>query len=230
LTDTNLTGNGGNPNLKPVKSTNYDTSLEWYYAKQSALTFDVFYMDLSSYVTYGVTNETYFCQSCGTSSTPGGPPQGAFESFAISAPYNISGQIRGFELSWQQPIAWGFGIIANYTYADGEDAQNHPLVGDSKDTANATLYYEQGRISARLAYTYRSHYFVGLDRSSAENEDSSDNLDASVNVKLTDHVGLSLQGLNLTNSLLKYYAANPSQPRAVYENGTQAYFGIHVKY
>jgi iron complex outermembrane receptor protein len=100
----------------------------------------------------------------------------------------------------------------------------------SKDTANATLYYERGLISARLAYTYRSHYFVGLDRSSAENQDATDNLDASINVKVTDNVGLSFQGLNLTNSLLKYYAANPSQPRAVYENGTQLYFGVHVKY
>jgi iron complex outermembrane receptor protein len=230
LTETNLTGNGGNPNLKPVKSTNLNGTLEWYYAKQSALTFDVFYMDLSSYVTYGVTTRTYFCQSCGASAGSGQPPQGAFEPFQISAPFNISGQIRGFELGWQQPIAWGFGIIANYTYADGEDANGHPLVGDSKDTANVTGYYERGRFSARLAYTYRSHYFVGLDRSSAENEDNSDSLDASLNVKLTDKVGLSFQGLNLTDSLLKYYAGNHSQPRAVYENGTQAYFGIHVKY
>lgn len=230
LTDTNLTGNGGNPNLKPVKSANFNGSLEWYYARQSALTFDVFYMDLSSYVTYGTTTQTYFCQSCGPTPAPGQAQQGAFEPFRISAPYNISGQIRGFELAWQQPIAWGFGVIANYTYADGEDADGHALVGDSRDTANVTGYYERGRFSARLAYTYRTHYFVGLDRSSAENMDDSDSLDASVNVKLTDNVGLSFQGLNLTDSLLKYYAANHSQPRAVYENGTQMYFGLHVKY
>jgi iron complex outermembrane receptor protein len=230
LTDTNLTGNGGNPNLKPIKSANFNTSLEWYYAKQSALTFDVFYMDLSSYVTYGVTTETYFCQSCGVAPAPGQPNPGAFEPFNISAPYNISGQIRGFELAWQQPIAYGFGVLANFTYADGEDADGHALVGDSRDTGNITAYYEKGRFSARLAYTYRSHYFVGLDRSSAENMDNSDSLDASANVKLTNNVSLSFQGLNLTNSLLKYYAANRSQPRAVYENGTQMYFGLHFKY
>ena len=49
-------------------------------------------------------------------------------------------------------------------------------------------------------------------------------------MKLTNNVGLSFQGLNLTNPLLKYYAANRSQPRAVYENGTQMYFGLHFKY
>ena len=32
LTDLTLTGNGGNPNLKPVKAGVYDAALEWYYA------------------------------------------------------------------------------------------------------------------------------------------------------------------------------------------------------
>jgi outer membrane receptor protein involved in Fe transport len=31
LTDLNWTGNGGNPNLKPIKSANYDGTLEWYF-------------------------------------------------------------------------------------------------------------------------------------------------------------------------------------------------------
>jgi iron complex outermembrane receptor protein len=31
LTDLTHTGSGGNPNLKPIISTNYDLSLEWYF-------------------------------------------------------------------------------------------------------------------------------------------------------------------------------------------------------
>ena len=30
-----LTGNGGNPNLKPIRSNNYDASLEWYFRRRS---------------------------------------------------------------------------------------------------------------------------------------------------------------------------------------------------
>src|SRR5262249_25196490 len=32
LDDTNHTGSGGNPNLKPIRSTNLDAGLEWYFA------------------------------------------------------------------------------------------------------------------------------------------------------------------------------------------------------
>ncbi len=37
LVDTNLTGTGGNPNLKPVKAANYNLSYEWYYAPAVAV-------------------------------------------------------------------------------------------------------------------------------------------------------------------------------------------------
>ena len=34
--DTTRTGNGGNPNLKPIRSTNFDATLEWYFAPARA--------------------------------------------------------------------------------------------------------------------------------------------------------------------------------------------------
>ncbi|HET8875264.1 MAG TPA: TonB-dependent receptor, partial [Casimicrobiaceae bacterium] len=45
--DTTHTGNGGNPDLKPIRSTNLDAALEWYFQPRSLLSADVFYMDLS---------------------------------------------------------------------------------------------------------------------------------------------------------------------------------------
>ena len=51
-----------------------------------------------------------------------------------------------------------------------------------------------------------------------------------MNFNVTPNVTLSVDALNLTNSLLKYYAANPTQVRAVYNNGTQVYAGVHVKF
>jgi iron complex outermembrane receptor protein len=91
-------------------------------------------------------------------------------------------------------------------------------------------YYENAWLSGRLAYTYRSHFFVGLDRSAAENQDSYGSLDGSINIKINDNISLSLDGLNLTNEKLKYYALNHSQPRAVYDNGRQAFLGLRVKF
>jgi iron complex outermembrane receptor protein len=220
LTDSNLTGNGGNPNLKPIKSANYDASLEWYYAPQSSLSLALYYMDLQSYVSYGNVVGTYYSEF-----------YHANKQYSITEPFNTTGKVQGFELQWQQPIGHtGFGFLANYTYSDSEDANGNPIVGNSKNTFNATGYYENKWVSARLAYTYRSHFLVGLDRSSAENQDDVGSLDASVNFNVTPNVTITAQGLNLTDDLLKYYGQNRTQIRAVYENGTQAYFGVRFKY
>ena len=215
-----LTGNGGNPNLKPIKSANYDVGLEWYYGPTSLIAGHLFYMDLQNYVAYGVAPSPYYSMFYGTVKT-----------FNITSPINTSGKSEGIELQWQQPIAYGFGFQANYTHPDGTDSNGNPLVGDSKNTANLTGYFENHWLSARLAYTYRSHFFVGLDRSSAENQDNTGQLDASININVTPNVVISADALNLTDPLLKYYALdNKTQPRATYDNGRTFYVGLRVKY
>ncbi|HEV2363519.1 MAG TPA: TonB-dependent receptor [Caulobacteraceae bacterium] len=226
LTETNLTGNGGNPNLKPIKAATYDASLEWYYGPTSLAAVSVFYDDLSSYVSFGVANATYFCQSCVNAS--GGKGENAV--FAISSPFNVSGELKGVEVQVQQPLAYGFGFQANATYADGHDNQGNALVGASKWTANVIGYFENRWVSARLAYTYRSHFFVGLDRSAAENQDNYDSLDGSIDFNVTRNIALTFDALNITNSPLKYYAIDRTQPRAVYKNGTQLFFGLRARF
>jgi iron complex outermembrane receptor protein len=224
LTDLTLTGNGGNANLKPVESTNFDGALEWYYAPTSVAAVSVFYDDLSTYVTYGLRTETFLDQFL---SKPGSP---VFSPYVISSPINIAGHLGGVEMQIQQPLPYNFGLQGNFTYIDGSDAQGNALVGTSKVTYNLVGYYETKYVSARLAYTYRSSYFVGLDRSSQENEAGNGELDASVNFNITPKITFTIDGLNLTNTILKYYAQNPTQVRAVYDNGTQVYAGFHVKF
>jgi iron complex outermembrane receptor protein len=219
LTDLNLTGSGGNPDLKPIRSSNYDASLEWYFAPQSLLSVGVFYMDLSSYVDSGVSPHVYHSMLSGHD-----------ETYQITSPVNTSGENKGVEVNWQQPLAWGFGIASNVTWADGKTADGGALQGNSKLTYNVVGYYENEKLSARLAYTYRSHFLVGLDRSTAENQDSIGNLAASVNYKVTPNVTLNVDGLNLTNETLKYYGDTRVQPRAFYSNGRQIYFGVRMSY
>jgi iron complex outermembrane receptor protein len=225
LTDTILTGNGGNPDLKPIKAAVYDASLEWYYAPAALAAISVFYNDLSSYVAFGTHQAVYL--NAFESGRQGHP---VFSTYSISSPVNTTGQVKGVELQLQQPLPYDFGFLANLTYLDSEDADGSPLVGASRLTYNLVGYYERDRLSARLAYTYRSHYFVGLDRSSAENQDDYGTLDGSLNVRITPNINLTLDGLNLTNEKLKYYALGRVQPRAVYQNGQQLFFGIRIRY
>ncbi len=216
--DTTRTGNGGNPELEPIVSDNFDAALEWYYGPRSLLSAGVYYMDLNNYVGFG----TYQTQLLNIRTD-------SFETYTISAPINTSGSVKGVELAWQSPIVGDFGGFANYTYADAEEDNGADLVGASKNTYNVGAYYENARFGARLAYSRRSDFFVGLDRSSPQYQDATGTLSASMSYTLNDHISFTFEGLNLNNPTLKYYGLNEDQPRAFYTNGRQFYLGIRVK-
>ena len=228
--DTTHTGNGGNPDLKPIRSTNLDAVVEWYYAPKSLLSAGVFHLDLKNYVGFGTYQTTLL-----------NIRDNRFDTYTISAPTNSKGRISGVELAWQQPIGNAFGVQTNYTYADAKEkrscaASTNPydvcitdLVGASKNTYNASAYYEDHGFGARVAYTYRSKFFVGLDRSSPQYQDDTGVLSASLSYTLNRNISFNLDALNLNDPILKYYGANKDQPRAFYANGRQYYFGVRVK-
>jgi len=218
LDDTNNTGSGGNPNLKPIRSTNIDGSLEWYFAPRSILSAGVFHLDLSNYVGYGISQAQYYNEQ-----------RQRFETYNISSPINSKGRVQGVELGWQQNFGGGFGGNLNYTYADGEEQGGRPLVGNSKHTYNAGVFFENERFNVRVAYNFRSEFFNGLDRASAQNQADTASLSASLGFKISENFSLALDGMNLNNPVLKYYADNKSQPTALYNNGRQYYLTLRGK-
>ncbi len=80
-------------------------------------------------------------------------------------------------------------------------------MGTSKNTYNLVGYFEDDSFNARVAYTYRSAFFGGLDRADRVHQDDIGNLAASLGYKINDWMSLSLDALNLNNPKLKYYAA-----------------------
>lgn len=218
LNDDALSGSGGNVNLDPVRSTNFDIGAEWYYAPKALLSAGLFYMDLRSIVAQGTSTGSYYNNKRET-----------FTEYQITSPYNTSGRNRGVELSWQQPFLDNFGMLVNYTYADGELDDGGELLNSSKNTYNVTGYFENERFSARLAYNWRSKYKAGVDRGASQHVDDMPSLAASVNVKLTDKLTLTFDALNLTNETIKMYAENEDRPRAFYSNGRTFYLGLRGK-
>ncbi|MGH8240801.1 MAG: TonB-dependent receptor domain-containing protein, partial [Steroidobacteraceae bacterium] len=139
------------------------------------------------------------------------------------------------ELAYQQALGQYFGIAANYTYADGKQTSlvtngDDRLVGTSKNTYSASTYFENQRFSARVTYQYRSAFFSGLDRNTAFSQDKIGSLAASLQYTVNDMFSFSLDGQNLNDPTLKYYAANKDQPRAFYKNGVQYYFTVRAKF
>jgi len=220
----NLTnsGTGGNVDLKPVRSTNYDATIEWYFAPKSLLSLGVFYMDMSSYVAYGNIKRDYVDRS---HTLPGQPPLVA--TYTLSVPTNIGATNKGIELGWQQT----FGVVGgelNYTYTDGKVSDGSQMVGNSKNTYNVVAFYDDGAFNARLAYTYRSDFLVGLDRSTTQYAAGVGTLAASLNYKINDKFTIAFDALNLNNPVLKYYGDNKDQPRAFYTNGRQFFIGVRM--
>jgi len=218
LNDDALSGSGGNVNLEPVRSTNLDLSAEWYFAPKALLSAGLFYMDFSSIVAQGSSSGTYYNNKRGIQTV-----------YQITSPFNTTGKNKGVELSWQQPFANNFGMLVNYTYADGKLDNGGALLNSSKNTANITGYYENERFSARLAYNYRSAYKAGVDRGASQHVDAMPSLAASVNYKLTEQLTLTFDALNLTNETIKMYAENKDRPRAFYSNGRTFYVGLRAK-
>jgi iron complex outermembrane receptor protein len=215
-------GTGGNPDLKPITSNNFDATFEYYFAPRALASASVFYMDLTSIVGLGTVHKTI---SVSDSTFPTGTPV----DFALSVPINSTGSVKGLELAYTQPIFNNFGIEANYTYTDGKASGGQPLVGCSKDTYNLSGYFENDMFNAKVSYNRRSAFFSGLDRSSAYYQAATGELTASVGWTISKNFGVTLEGRNLNDPKLRYYAS-PTQPRAYYENGRQYYLTAHLSY
>jgi iron complex outermembrane receptor protein len=226
-------GSGGNPDLKPIRSTNFDAGLEWYFAKRSLLSATAFYMDLRNYIGFGSEIKSYTTFSSQF-------PSGTQVPYNLTVPINAKGRVDGLEFAYQQAFTDNIGFIGNYTYADGKQTSNvepnpdgspgdHRLVGTSKNTYNVSAYFENKMFNARVGYTYRSAFFSGLDRSTAFSQDAIGTLSAALGYTMNDHFSITFDGMNLNNPTLKYFALNSTQPRAFYKNGSQYYLNFRFK-
>ncbi len=231
LTDTNLTGSAGNPNLKPIKGAVYSTDLEYYYGPESMAEAGLFDMDLSSYVDFTTRQQSYLNMT--RTGVPGSPTYNGpvYSLYTISSAVNEPAEIKGAFASWQQALPLGFGLNANLTYADGTTANGDPVMGDSKVTWNLGGYWQKGPFSANLDYTYRSKYYVYTYEGTAEWEDNWHDLDAALTWHVLHNLSLNFNALNLTNTELKYFAnGNPQAPFAMYDNGRTFYLTAMYKF
>jgi len=235
-----FTGSGGNPTLDPYRADQFDLSAEWYFAEDSLLAATLFYKDMQSYVINGAGPERLPTEIVDPNDSrltdPAADCQGISTGlysciYQIDRPVNgAGGKIQGVELSYQQPFANGFGAIVNYTYSTADSENGDPIPGNSKNTANITGYFENERFGVRLAYNYRSEYFIDNDRGRQLYSDATDSLDLSVNVNLTDNVALTFDGVNLLDEeLFQYYDNDKSRPARYYDNGPIYYLGVRLK-
>lgn len=123
------------------------------------------------------------------------------------------------------PATGALGPLTNVT-------RDSTLFGVSKRAFNGTLYYDDGRFSARVMGTYRGPY---VDANSGtgnvfEGYGSTVNVDASVRYKVNEWLELSVEGNNLTDEY-RYRYTDVDAERS-YENnhfGRTILFGARLK-
>ncbi len=220
LNESQLTGVGGNPDLDPYRATQYDLSWEWYINNSGGFNAAVFYKNIESYLTSTEVEEVHFHQ-----------PSNANQTYLINLKSNGSGGKNvGFELNYQQDLFYGFGINTNYTYSNSSTESGDIIPGNSEDTFNFTVYYEDGPISTRIAYNYRSEYFLFNSRGNDVYVDGSERYDATFSYRIGDNTSIVLQGINLTNEVQSRYAGEYYRHLGTYENGRKFRAGIRIKF
>ena len=227
-----LTGTAGNPNIDPYRATQEDLSIEWYPNKDTAYSLALYNKNLKNFIVDNPKTEILpFSGKTAPSALCTTVSPNLFNCpFAIDERANGgSGTLRGVELALTQSIWGGFGVQANYTYSDAKLDSGNPFPGNSKNTYNVTGYFENQLFSARLAYTYRSAYFVQFDRTTNLDAAPLKSLDASFAWNVTRYAAVTFEAQNLTDAKVVQYADVPSHPRAIYDNGRVYFAGVKLR-
>ncbi|HWM28427.1 MAG TPA: TonB-dependent receptor, partial [Woeseiaceae bacterium] len=157
-----------------------------------------------------------------------------FCNYSILRPRNAgNGEITGFNLSYQQPFGEsGFGVVANYTFADGETAAGNDLPFQSQDQYNLSPYYEKDALSARVTYGWRSEYLAGGFVAGAPpvSVDAYADLGASLSWRFNDTLQLNFDAQNLLDEEYFQYFGEQFQPANRYKTGRRYQVSLQVAF
>ncbi|MBD9367679.1 TonB-dependent receptor [Xanthomonas sp. XNM01] len=242
----------GNPELEPMYADQFDTSLEWYFGQGSMLYGTAFYKKVDGFYYYDtVSNQQYWDPDYVVRDDQGNQiAQGALRPFELQTRTNgDDGKIKGLEVGYRQFFSFlpapfdGLGFEANYTYVDssapapdamstdGIEIRQLPLEGLSKNSYNAVVFYEKGRVSFRAAYNWRDTWLVTTRPPNAghvpQYHDETGQLDASIRFNLSDVWSISLDGTNLLDETRFDYYGTTSRPNGWYMNDRR--YGLSIR-
>jgi len=241
LNDTQLTGAGGNANLSPYESWNFNLSAEYYFAHQAVMAWSVFYKKIDNYIDTSATIERQYNSIRDTSPATwvnivgtNGCTADGYCDYSIQRPRNAGdGKVKGFNLAFQQPFGdSGFGLTANYTYASGENNTGDPLPYQSRNSVALSPYYEKGPINARLTYNWRDHYLAGgyVAGAAPASVDDYAELGASLGYRFTDAWSLQIDAQNLLDEEYFQYLGDKDHPAGRYKSGRRYMATLNFKF
>ncbi|MFP5391955.1 MAG: TonB-dependent receptor [Gammaproteobacteria bacterium] len=233
--DAPLTGNGGNPLLKPMMSNGVDLSYQWYFAKGGLLSAGAFYKKVSRYITI-VANETTLASD---------DPQLDGRNIVITQSVNgKGGNVRGLEFVYQQAFAGmpgilnNMGVSADYAYTTSNvkeaipAANPFPIEGLIKHNGNVTLWYSNNGLEARISANRHSAVprTPGWTAGNIIVNDAETWVSASTSYQITPKLQLRLAAENLTDQEVVFTSANNPASVEVHKVGRRYHAGLTYKF
>jgi len=215
----------GNPYLKPLKSLNVETGVEWYFEDGGILALSSFFKRINNFVVEDA--EAIPFRELGLSASLLQDGDSVDDIFYVSTPQNTdTTTFKGFEITYSRDLAFlpspfdFLGVNTNFTYAEGKtlyrdvqgtgENQVKTFAGLSKCSYNFTLYYEQPQWSARVSAVYRSPYLLSAQPGNTDQDESGYHattyIDASASMQLSQSLRVTIEGLNLTDVREELYS------------------------
>jgi len=218
------TGNGGNPDLQPTESTNYDLSLEWYFAEGSSLYGAWFKREIDGLVIAGRKTVTRTGDD------------GVTRPYVLSAPVNAAnGELSGLEIGFVHfpdylPNALdGLGIQASFTLLDSSQSTpefdtdgnisryvDSKMAGVSDSSYSVVLAYDKDAFEARLSYVWREEFYTGNEAAIFANpiqfwSRPERSLDFQLSYDVLDNLTLTFDATNLLDDVYQSYYGKGNQ-------------------
>ncbi len=236
---------GGNPRLEPLVSNNVDLSLEWYPDPDTALALALYYKQITAGIVPASGNALLepFVIDGDTYTVP----------VAQQTNSDRKRDLSGAEISVSHAMTWlpapfdGFGVVLGYNYADSNFEYDDPsatdpanplrdftdpvgIIGLSRHSGSATLYYERANWSVRALYKYRSDYFKPFQLTANRIVDSAGYLDLSATYDATDSIQLRFQALNVLNQEQQMFRPVDGSRAETSFFGTTYFLGVRLRF
>lgn len=236
----------GNPAIGPELATALDVSLEWYFAEESYIGLSIFQKDItdaiSSETIENVSLSTFLRAiaaddpAYATSPNPAGFVGLDEATWDITSQVNSSDVVKlnGWEVGYQQVLAYGIGLLANYTHVDSGDAV---IDGLSESTANLGAFWENDTFGIRLVMNTRDDYITrepGRNGNLEERTTGPTRFDVSSHWNVSNNVTITLEVINLTDEKERIYVSGPTNNldlvREYNTTGTELMFGVRASF
>ena len=217
LRPASLDASGGNPNLRPYTSNNFDLSFEWYPTKTTTLSIAVYYKNIQNFIVQTRSAEAFPIANAGGLPLGNGITGPKTATFNVRRPRNAeTANVRGLELNAVHSLDYlpspldGFGVALNATlvgsnagFDQGTTTTSFAVEGLG-NSYNATVFYEKYGFAARVAYNRRGRFLEALVTPGQGGDPvfrrAYDQVDVRASYDIFDFAQIFVEGTNILDS------------------------------